>query len=108
MLTTIIAFQHAAQAQEVGVGDIVFEENDVQIVEHSFLMNELSYTMIRLHLFLAEKDIAIAEYEGDELMTIKRLEELTKTDIIEVLNISANKEEALTKYLADSDQALQK
>jgi hypothetical protein len=39
---------------------------------------------------------------------MQKLEELTKTDIIEVLNLSTNKEEALAKYLADCSQELQK
>jgi hypothetical protein len=42
------------------------------------------------------------------LTTIKKLEELTKTDIITLLAISANKQEALSKYLNDCYQNLQK
>lgn len=108
MLISVIALQNASSAEEVGVGDIVFEENVPEIVEHGFLMNELSYNVIRLHLSIAGKDIALSNYEGEALTTIKRLEELTRTDIIEVLNISINKEEALVKYLSDCYQELQK
>ena len=108
MLISVIALQNTSRAEEVGIGDIVFEENVTEIVEHGFLMNELSYNVIKLHLSIAGKDIASADYEGETLATIKRLEELTKTDIIEVLDLSINKEEALTKYLSDCDQELQK
>lgn len=108
MLISIIALQNTSRAEDVGVGDVVFQENVPVIVEHGFLMNELSYNIIKMHLSLAGKNIELANYEGDALTTIKRLEELTKTDIIEILNISINKEEALAKYLTDCDHELQK
>lgn len=108
MLTVVIAFQNSSHAQDLGVGDILFEKNPIDIPTHGSLMNELSYNIIKLHIFIAEKDIETANYEGEALATIKRLEELTKTDVIELLDISVNKEEALAKYLADCDQELQK
>ena len=63
MLTVIVAFQNTSQAQNVGVGDILFEKNPTDIVTHGFLMNELSYTIIKLHLFAAGKNIEAANYE---------------------------------------------
>ncbi|HBB03745.1 TPA: hypothetical protein DCZ39_02450 [Patescibacteria group bacterium] len=108
MLTIIIAFQNTSHAQEVGVGDIIFEENTAEVITHGFLINELSYNITKLHLFIAEKNIEATNYEGKTLMTIKRLEELTKTDVIGILNLSTNKEEALAKYLSDCNQELQK
>ncbi len=114
MFMIIITFQNTSlvskvQAQqEVGVGDVIFEPNTTTAVTHGFSMNELSYTIIQLHLFIAGKDIETANYEGESLATIKRLEELTKTDVIEVLNLSTNKEEALAKYLNECYQELQK
>ncbi|MEI8008634.1 MAG: hypothetical protein WCI00_04440 [bacterium] len=71
-------------------------------------MNEISYDMVQLHITIAGKDTKVTNYEGEILTTIQKLEELTKTDIIEVLNIATNKEEALTKYLNDCEQNLQK
>ena len=44
--------------------------------------------------------------ESDE--RIKRLEELTKTDIIALLDISTDKTQALNTYLINCEQALQK
>lgn len=108
MLMVIIAFQSPLKAQEAGLVDVLFEENTTEIVEYGFLMNELSYAILKLHLIVAEKNIETANYEGESLATIKRLEELTKTDVIEVLNLSINKQEALAKYLTDCDQELQK
>ncbi len=108
MIITLISFQktYKAQAQEVGLGDVIFEE--ATPLANNILMNELSYNVIKLHLTIAEKNIETANYEGETLATIKKLEELTKTDIIEVLNISVNKQDALAKYLNESSQTLEK
>ncbi len=108
MITSIIAFQNSSQAQEVGISDVIFEQDAIQTIEHNFLINDLSYTLIQLHLILAEKDIETINYEGETLATIKKLEELTKTDVINLLDISMNKAEALTKYLNECYQELQK
>ncbi|MFA7298290.1 MAG: hypothetical protein WC010_01460 [Candidatus Absconditabacterales bacterium] len=108
MLVSMLTLQSQSRAQDVGLGDVVFEENTTSIVEHGFLMNDLSYTIIKLHLIIAGKDIEAVDYEGETLTTIKRLEELTKTDVIDVINLSTNKQEALIKYLTDCDQELQK
>lgn len=104
----LIAFQPKTQAQEVWVWEIIFEESTPDIAEHGFLMNDLSYTIIKLHLSIAERDIETADYEWETLTTIKKLEELTKTDVIDMLNLSINKQEALAKYLTECDQNLQK
>jgi hypothetical protein len=96
-----------AHAQEVGLGDIIFENPSIETTS-GFLMNELSYSAIKLHMKLSGKETGTDNYEGEKLTTIKRLEELTKTDVIELLNISADKEVALSKYLNDSSKELQK
>ncbi len=96
------------QAQEVGIGNIIFEDNNDSLSANDFSINELSYTIINLHLILIEKTSAVGNYEWETLSTIKRLEELTKTDIIEMLDVSTNKEDTLTKYLNDSNKELQK
>lgn len=108
MLVSMLTLQSQSRAQDVGLWDVVFEENTTSIVEHGFLMNDLSYTIIKLHLIIAGKDIEAVDYEWETLTTIKRLEELTKTDVIDVINLSTNKQEALIKYLTDCDQELQK
>jgi hypothetical protein len=69
MLMSIIAMQNTSlvnkvQAQDtVGLGDVIFEPNVTTDVTHGFLMNELSYTIVRLHLNIAGKDIQAANYE---------------------------------------------
>jgi len=103
-----ITVQSPLKAQEAWLVDVLFEENTTEIVEHGFFMNELSYVILKLHLTVAGKDIETANYEGESLATIKRLEELTKTDVIEVLNLSIDKQEALAKYLTECNQELQK
>lgn len=113
MIITIVALQgksnmQEVQAEEIGIGEIVFEDNDISATENTLFMNELSYTIIKLHLMLTEKTSEISNYESETLTTIKKLEELSKTDIMGVLDISANKEEALAKYLKESSEELQK
>lgn len=110
MLAIIVAFQsNKIQAEEIGLSDVIFEwDTAIKSLTHWFLMNELSYTVIKLHLVIAGKNIKTTTYEGEILALIQRLEELTKTDVIELLNISADKQEALAKYLTDCDQNLQK
>ena len=111
MLFSILLFQNHSEAQwiqkqSVGLGDVIFETNNS--TGYWLVMNEISYDMVQLHLTIAGKDTKVTNYEGEILTTIQKLEELTKTDIIEVLNIATNKEEALTKYLNDCEQNLQK
>lgn len=101
-------FQEKPHAQELGVWDILFEEDTQGNMTHGFLMNELSYILIKMHLSLAGKDIESVNYEWETLATIKKLEDLTKTDIIELLNASADKKAALSKYLTECDENLKK
>ena len=108
MVISIIAFQNTSQAQEVGIDDVIFEQDIIQPIAHNFLINNLSYTIIQLHLILSEKGIETTNYEGETLATIKKLEELSKTDVINLLDISTDKAEALTKYLNECYQELQK
>jgi len=108
MCTTIIAFQHTSIAQEVWLGEVIFDDITTENIQQNFLMNELSYTIITMHFRIAKKDIEINDYQWETLATIKKLEELTQTNIIEILDISPNKEEALNKYLNECTQNLQK
>ena len=109
MLISIASFRIPSHAQDMGIWTVIFEEKGLEAeMQSSFLMNELSYIIIKLHLTIAGKNIETANYEWETLATIKKLEELTKTDVIDVLNLSANKQEALQKYLTDCYQQLQK
>ena len=103
-----MAFQTKPHAQEIGVWEIIFEEKAQDTIDHGFLTNELSYTLIKLHLTLAGKDVESVNYEWETLTTIKKLEELTKTDVIQLLNSSADKKAALAKYLTECDENLKK
>lgn len=109
MAMMILAFQNPSHAQGIpGIGDIVFEQTNPDTVTDGFLMNEISYDIINIHLFIAGKDTKAINYEWETLTTIKKLEELTKTDVVQLLNLSTNKSEALAKYLSNADQQLQK
>lgn len=109
MAITIISFQQSSHAEDVGVGEVIFEEvTATKTVEHGFFMNEISYEIIKLHLLVAEKDLETADYEWEALATIKTLEELTKTDVIQLLNLSIDKEKTLNDYLNSCNQNLQK
>lgn len=113
MITSILTFQNysatqIANAEEIWIGKILFEEVNVSAIEHGFLINDLSYTLTKLHLLIADKDIEAADYEWEILAIIKKLEQLTKTDVIDLLNVSADKEVALTNYLTECDQEINK
>lgn len=113
LLASVIAFQStsivAKVQEEAGLGTVLFEDTKADAVAaQTFLINELSYKTIEIHMNIAGKNIETNDYEGETLATIKRLEELTKTDIVELLNISTDKQEALAKYLTECDQELQK
>ena len=108
-----IGMQNSSQAQSIqqpniGLGEIIFAETNPETTTHGIIMNELSYDIIKIHLNIAEKNTETISYESEALTTIQKLEELTKTDIIELLNISSNKEEALASYLNDCEKNLQK
>ena len=101
-------FQTKSQAQEVGLGEVLFDNTTTVQTQQNILINGLSYDIVKLHLTLAGKDIEASEYQKEKLTTIKTLEELTKTDVISLLDLSINKQKTLAKYLADCDQILQK
>ncbi len=106
--TSILVTQSSSNAEEIGLGNIVFEEKNLQSIEHGIFTTDLSYIITKLHLVIAGKDLDIINYQWEILDTIKKLEELTKTDIIKTLDLAPNKEVALTTYLRDCEQEIQK
>lgn len=108
MFISVLLFSNSTKAQEVGIGDIIFTTATTN-VDTNFFIGELSYTIITLHLYIANKsNIDATSYEGETLTTIKKLEELTKTDVIELLNLSKDKQGTLNTYLASSFKEIQK
>jgi ABC-type proline/glycine betaine transport system substrate-binding protein len=62
----IIAIQHTIHAQEeedIGIGQVIFADKEAIIQEDSFLINELGYNIIKIHLSIAEKNIETINYE---------------------------------------------
>jgi len=108
--TSILIFQTASKADEIGIGDIIFEEIPVvtQATTHSFFINEISYKLTKAHLEIAGRNPEKIYYQSETLATIKELETLTKTDIIELLDMANDKEQALHTYIIACEQALQK
>jgi len=105
----ISGFHSSSHAEEVGLWNVIFEEKvATESVAHSFLINQLSYYITTLHLTIAGKNSDTANYQSEILSTIKKLEELTKTNVIEMLDLSVDKNQALHMYLTQCDQQLQK
>jgi len=94
--------------ETVGIGDIIFEEKQLPEIEHGYLINDLSYTLIKLHLTIADKDIQQANYQWETLATIKKLKQLIQQDIIETLYLSEDKHKTLWTYLTECNNELQK
>ncbi len=111
ILSTILYIWPTTKAQipqEIGIGEILFEtENGIQIT-HSVTSNDIGYTLIALHLMIADRNIYHGEYQSETLETIKKLEELTRQDIIETLYVAEDKHIALSAYLSDCQKWLQK
>ena len=87
---------------------MVFEDTTTSEITHGFLINDLGYTLIKLHLTIANRDLQLADYQGEALENIKKLEELTKQDIIETLYLAEDKQAALSTYLETCNHELQK
>lgn len=102
------SFGVKAETTEIWLGDIIFEEKELTVIEHGFLINDLGYTLIKLHLVIAGKDLQLANYQWEALEVIKKLEQLTKQDIIETLYLAEDKQVALGKYLVECSNELQK
>jgi hypothetical protein len=71
------------------------------------MLNNLSFEAIKIHLNLAEI-VSDINPEDDVLVTLKATEEFVKTDIIEALSLSDNKQAALQEYLTQAQEYLEK
>lgn len=105
----ILWFSNWTKAEKVGIGEVLFEENNsTSQIEPWFFINELSYILIKWHLSIASKEGNPFSYQGEELESIKKLEELSKANVIEILDLAKNKQETLNIYLSTVYQELQK
>jgi len=102
-----LVVQFSPQAQELWIGEIIFEKKPTPTTR-GFAINELAYTLIKLHTITAGHDIASINYEWEELWIIKSLEELTKKDIIHTLDLAKDKQAALSEYLQATYEVLHK
>ncbi|MEI8092544.1 MAG: hypothetical protein WCG98_10775 [bacterium] len=71
----------------------------------SLLLNNISFELVKTHLNLA--NIAgNASPEDDLLKTLKNTEDLAKTDILEALRLSNDKQKTLDDYISNCNIAL--
>lgn len=61
--TSILVTQSSSNAEEIGLGNIVFEEKNLQSIEHGIFTTDLSYIITKLHLVIAGKDLDIINYQ---------------------------------------------
>lgn len=62
---TIMGFKSSSSLQanaqdmteEIGLGDVIYDSQTPEDISHGFLMNEISYDMIRLHMKVAGMEI---------------------------------------------------
>ena len=97
----------AAEVEEPWLKTILFEKQ-AEDITHGFTTSELWYTLIKLHTLAAEKDIITINYQWEELKIIKKIEELTKNNIIQLLDLAPDKQIALSEYLKASYETLNK
>jgi hypothetical protein len=63
--------------------------------------------LVKKHLVLA-KIVGPASPTDDALITLKKLEDLVKTDIIQALTLAQDKKTTVVNYLTESNLALEK
>jgi len=96
--------------ENIWLSDVIYTswENFDSINEQPSLLNEISFDTVKLQLEIWWIDTNFLDTEWNTLWTIKRLEELTKTDIISVLEFTNDKNAALEKYLSETNFELDK
>ena len=115
---TIIGFQspsgsmqveaQSMKEEQVWLDDVIYDTQTPGDISHGFIIDEISFDIIRLHIGIAGKEIQNNPYWSETMTVIKNLEELTNTDIIGLLDTSTDKKEALARYLANCQENLQK
>lgn len=97
-------------AQDIGINDVIYQEPSQQESIQSptiTLVNNISFELIKKHLTIA--GIVENITPSDEALTvIKGLEDLLKTEIIQALSFSEDKQNTLTTYLTQCNEYLEK
>ena len=71
------------------------------------MLNDISFAAVKIHLDLAHLTGDVNP-EGDSLITIQTIESLVKTDIIEALNLSTNRQKTVQDYISQCSIYLEK
>ena len=107
ILTTIVSLCHAQD--QSGLGTILYDATGTITQETTttpaVLLNNISFELVKTHLKLA--NIADnASPEEDMLKTLKTTEDLAKTDILEALRLSNDRQKTLSDYISNCNIAL--
>jgi len=107
---TLMTLWNISHAQTPGLWGVIYEDKTTTIASASpvNLINQISFDIIQIHLMIAGENIQWTEYESQLLSITKQVEELTKTNIISILELSDDKQKALQTYITDTQDALQK
>lgn len=109
-IIAIIALSATAFAQDIGIGDIIYEDGSqtkTTTITENILPNNIAFETIKIHLRLTQLTSQINP-EEESLATLKELQNLSKTDVIAWLSIATDKRQMLSDYLNQSNTAIQK
>lgn len=99
----------SAYANTIGIWDIIIQDTpQQQAQQEQALVHTAGYMLLLLHSNIANRALENDAVKNDALLSIQKLEELTKTDIIHTIDIASDKEDALVQYLTACDQEIQR
>ncbi len=94
-------------AQDIGITKILEATNDNIATTNNILPNNIAFEIIKQHIYLAHLPKTINP-EEEWLATLKEVEELSKTDIVQALTLAADRQSTLSTYLTQVQKALEK
>lgn len=109
-IISLLILAGAVSAQTVSVDTIIYQDGSAAVNAQNMqtiLPNNIAFETIKIHLRLANQTNDINP-EEDSLATLKQLQELTQTDVIEWLSMATDKQKMLSDYLGQSNIALEK
>lgn len=109
-IISLLTLISAVSAQTVSVDTIIYQDGSAAANTQNMqtiLPNNIAFETVKLHLRLASITSDINP-EEDSLATLKQLQELTQTNIIEWLSMATDKQQMLSDYLSQSNIVLEK
>jgi hypothetical protein len=109
-IISLLTLVSAVSAQTVSVDNIIYQDGsttaNMQNIQ-TILPNNIAFETVKLHLRLASLTSNINP-EEESLVTLKQLQELSQTNVVEGLSIATDKQKMLSDYLSQSNTALEK